>query len=226
MGSNRLDREMAWIFIKENRNEDIKLRINLTDETDSEFEYTNYHPIISEGTLHELVECFEVNKHLLPHLTEIVNMVMGDLPYEDRCSDQNVIENLMTDTEKLLEDEGYLDGSGEMSDMVDLLDCIARDLYNYIMFALVDSSIVRDDKLWEFLKCTDCYIADGKLYMTVRLYVEELKDLDLMDERSDVEFEEIVDELKELLETTWRRRSNRSNVSRDGNRSLLAGLVA
>ena len=217
-------REDAWAFIKRNRGKPIKLRINLTEEDGEDFEYANYETILLEGNSTDMAEMFKHYHEAMPPLVDIINLILHDIGSEDLCSDENIIEELMGNIDIGLSNMGYR--GSELDAQEELLNDLARDMYNYIMYALVENRNVADDKVWEFLECKDAEIVEGKLYIQCQIYVEQLKDLDFMDERADVDFVEVVDELSKLLIATEDRNISRLVHSRHGNDRLFRGLVA
>ncbi len=224
MGSKVLTREDAWIFIDQYRDNPIKLRINLLDEAEEEFYYVDGEPILMEGNLFNMFELIEQYRDILPSITDLINITMQDVASPERFSDENIVEELMGNVDVELENAGYR--GEELDEMVDILNDLVRDFYNYVGFALVETRLVNDEKMWEFLKCTKAHFDSGKLYITAILYVDELKDLDLMDERSDVDFVEVVDEMRKLLGASTERALERLIKSGDRSNGSLQRLLS
>lgn len=223
MGSSILTPEDARGFMREFGRGRIKIRVDLLTEDGEDFEYTNYDPILIDDSALSMIEFYYDNQDIMPSLKSIMRVIMGDVG-SDSSSDENIVEELMGTIEEDLLLRGTEDD--EIDDMIELLNELSRDLYNYISFALVNTDVVSSDKIWEFLYCEEAYMEHGKLYMTCRMYVEALKDLDFMDERTDIDFVEVVDEIRKLLEGTERLQQRKRSHSGYRDAGLVDELVA
>lgn len=209
-------REEAWSFISGWKNIPIKLRLDLTNEDGSDFEYHGFEQILVEGNVDDMVGLYYHWKAVMPNLIDILNLIMTDFSTPDSCSDQNIIDDQMGNLDNLLRTMGIEED--EFDDTAELLNDLARDLYNYLTYTLYHFKLIDETKTWEFLTCKEAKINDGKLYMTVQIYVDALRDLDYMDERTDISFVEIVNEIQKLFTVSESRRRDREvyNRSRDG----------
>ena len=225
---NIVTREDGWAFLKHHQNKKINIRLDLQDEEGEDFEYAGYDPILHDTTIGEVFGSYRNWLCYMPHLTNILSLIMGDLSKSDGLSDDNIIEELfefvnedwdenynpddpveMIGIDQLLKDKGY--GGVELDDIVDILFSIARDMYNYLSYVLFNYRNDQMELIWEFLQCTEAYESDGKLYMTVQIYEEALRDLDFMDDRTDTDFVEIANELRKLFVSTERTKHRKEN---------------
>lgn len=217
------NRQDAWLFIDRLRDAQAKLRLDLTHEDGSDFEYYGYEQILIDNNAYEMIESFYHWENEMPPLINILNLVMGDFTGPDSCSDQNIIEELMENVDLELSKTGMPDD--EIDSAVELLNDLARDMYNYLTYTLVHFSLIEDFKIWEFLTCKKAHMTDGKLYMTVQIYVDALRDLDFMDERTDVDFVEVVNGIQKIFVASESRRRGREVYRRTGEGGLASRLL-
>lgn len=227
-GRNRLvnfsDRDEAWEFIKLRRDDELKLRIDLTSEDGYSFEYRDGSEIMVDRTVDDMDQLYHDWRSQMPPVADILNLLMQELTNPDFYSDENVVEELMSDIYSDLEKIGLYGTDAKVTR--DLLEDLARDMYNYLSYALTESRLVSDLVVWEFLHVKAAHIENGKLYITARIYVEGLRDLDYMDERSDVDFVEIVDEIWKLFIKSDETRARREDYRRNGSGRLARELLS
>lgn len=208
--------EQARYFVQSMKGKEVKICVNMQDEAGYDFDHNDGQEIMHDRSVDSMEELFYNWVNTLPSLPDILNYIMNDFTNPDYCSDQNIVEDLFDKVDDLL---GSTDLTGDDHTItLNILEDLVRDMYNYIAHTLIRCTIVKNEQVWEFINVVDAHMDLGKLYMTVRIYVDGLNDLDFMDERSDVGYVEIVDELKNLFvrceEDKMRRKVYRGN--RDG----------
>ncbi len=221
---NFTDREDAWGFIGIRRNDELKLRIDLTSEDGYSFEYRDGSEIMVDRTVDDMDQLYYDWKYQMPPIADILNLLMQELTNPDFYSDENVVEELMSDIYSDLEKIGLYGSDAQVTK--ELLEDLARDMYNYFSYSLTESRLVSDIAVWEFLHVNEAHIENGKLYITARIYVEGLRDLDYMDERTDVDFVEIVNEICKLFIKSDETRARREDYRRNGSGRLARELLS
>lgn len=217
------NRQDAWLFIDRAKNEPIKLRLNLAHEDGADFEYHGYEQILIDGSSNDMVESYYHWSNALPPLCTILNLVMEDFTGPDSCSDQNIVDEFEAVVEEEIHSMGLDENEADLT--LELLLDLLRDMYNYLTYSLVHFSLIDDYKIWEFLTCKEARMTDGKLYMTVQIYVDSLRDLDFMEERTDVDFVEVVDGLQQIFITSESKRRDREIYRRSRERGLASRLL-
>lgn len=218
-------REDAWAFIDARRGQELKLRVNLIGEDGYDFEYRDGAEIMIDRSVDSMTELYYEWEGQMPHLIDILNLIMRDFTNPDMCSDENIIEELMG--RRWSRELENLDLSSEdLRVTKELLQDLARDMYNYIAYALTFCNIVEEEKVWEFLHVEDAHMRSGKLYIVARIYVEGLRDLDYMDERTDVDLVEIVNDIRDLFILSEESRAQRKIYDRDRSRGLAERLLS
>lgn len=219
-----VSRDDAWAFIKGYTDAHLKLRIDLQEEDGYDYEYRDGGEIMIDRSVDDMISLYYNWEPQLPGLTDILNVVMADLTDPDMYSDENVIEELMSDIYEVLE-RINLTGK-DLRFTKDMLEELVSDMYNYFGYALTFCKLIKDEKVWEFLRVTKAHMENGKLYITARIYVEGLRDLDYMNERSDVDFVEVADEIRKLFILSNETRARREIHHRDRDRGLVRRLIA
>lgn len=175
------DRSEAWAWVNSQRNTKLKIRVDLTEEDNSEFVYqpNHYHTSdeIMERTVDDMVNLFEEWKNQMPHLYHIITTIMEDISRADSTSDRNFVDIYSDEIEDSLKDIG-LYGSDLDATLTMLLD-LGRDMYNYLMHAILLDRNFQDERISEYLKCKEAWFSGNKLYMTLAIYEENLKYLEI-----------------------------------------------
>ena len=221
---NIKNRSSAWAFIDAMKDSTVKLRVNLIGEDGYDFEYRDGGEIMIDRTVDQMEETLDHWKEQLPPLVDILNYIMADFTNPIYSSDQNIVEDLLGDLDENIEALDLTDIDHRFTR--ELLEELVRDMYNYIAFAFTYCRLVDEEQLWEFLKVIDAHIRNGKLYITAQIYVDGLRDLDFMDERTDIDFVEIVNGIRGLFVLANESRTNREIYDRDRKMGLARRLLS
>lgn len=188
------DRSEAWAWVNSHRDTRLKIRINLTEEDNSDFVYcADYRhdsdEIMYDRTSAEMVDLFEEWKNQMPHLYHIITTILEDISHPNSTSDRNFLDIYSDEIEESLKDIGLYGGDLDMT-LTMLLD-LGRDMYNYLMHALLVDRNFYNERITEYLKCQEAWFDGNKLYMTLAIYEENLKYLEIcIDEAVEMDIDE------------------------------------
>lgn len=204
------NRSDVWHFVNSHRDVQLKLRLDLTEEDGYDFCYDNFEQteIMNDRTVTEMISLYQEWQNQFPYLYDVVTMVMGDFATPDANSDQNFVDVYVDEIERNLKMIGLYERDLDIT--LEMLLDLGRDMYNYLSYAIVNSNMLSsNERILEFLKCQEAYFDGNKLYITLAIYEENLKYLeicideaeeeDLVDPYTDADLVEIVNGIRELI---------------------------
>lgn len=216
-------REEAWAFIKEFSGRQLKLRINLTEEDGENFMYYGDEDIMVDRTACEMQELYYNWVPQMPMLKDIIEIVIADISEPDACSDENFMDRFSTEIDDAIR---ALDLSkDDYRVTIELLEDLGRDMYNYLSYAIANTKIVSDECVWEYLKCGEARMTNDKLYITLTIYEEYIRELDYLDERPSVDFIEVTNEIRKLFDKTISHAREREVYHRGRDGGLVSRLL-
>lgn len=218
------NREEAWAFIKEFSGRQLKFRIDLTEEDGEDYMYYGDEDIMVDRTAYEMQELYYNWIPQMPMLKDIVGIIIADISQPDACSDENFIDCFSKEIDDAIR---ALDLSVEDYKVtIELLEDLGRDMYNYLSFAIANTMMVPDECVWEYLKCGEARMVNDKLYITLTIYEEYIRELDYLDERPSVDFVEVTNEIRKLFERTIDHAREREVYHRSRDGGLTTRLLA
>lgn len=206
-------------FLNYARHNKMELRLDMTHEGGIEFEYTTGVPIM-ERTVDDMIELYYLWAMVLPSLESMIDIIVEGLFSIDLYDNRSIQEYLMEEVRVSLEEMGLYGEDLDATD--DMLDILVEDMYDYLSFTIANFSLISDPKLWNFLKCIDASMSQGKLYITLQIYEEKINSVDLFgEEYQSYDYLETANAIKNVYDDII----SRSQQTRDRSRSRGNDLI-